>query len=100
MTDLSLSRIAEQLREIPYHLPSNIPGAYASVADLVEILGRIDHVCRELALITDGLESHADEFEVDELGPPADPGELLTRTARRRPTTPDRLRGRRFRRRG
>lgn len=79
MTDLN--RIAEQLRTIPYHLPADIPGVYRSTMDLVEILGRVDHVCRQLATIANELESRAAEFEVDELGPPADPGELLTTAA-------------------
>lgn len=70
-----LSKIAEQLRDAPYQLPSDIAGVYAATTDLVDILGRVDHICRELANRVD--QWAARDYEVDELGPPGDTGELL-----------------------
>jgi hypothetical protein len=66
---------AEQLAAAAYQLPSDISGLYAAVGDLGDILGRVQHISRELSNRIRALP--ADRLGVDELGGPAHPTQLI-----------------------
>lgn len=66
---------AEQLATAAYELPSDISGIYAAAGDLVDILGRVEHISRELSNRIRALP--ADRLGVDELGDRVRPAALI-----------------------
>lgn len=66
---------AEQLATAAYELPSDISGIYAAAGDLVDILGRVEHISRELSNRLRALP--ADRLGVDELGDRVRPAALI-----------------------
>ena len=58
-----------------YELPSDISGIYAAAGDLVDILGRVEHISRELSNRIRALP--ADRLGVDELGDRVRPAALI-----------------------
>jgi hypothetical protein len=74
--DAPLTKVAaEQLAAAAYELPSDVDGIYAAAGDLVDILGRVEHISRELGNRIHTLP--ADQLGVDELGERVRPAELL-----------------------
>lgn len=66
---------AEQLAAAAYELPNDISGIYAAAGDLVDILGRVEHISRELSNRIRALP--ADRLGVDDLGDRVRPAALI-----------------------